>query len=75
MQPPDSKAGTPTAEELLYVARVSATAAPSPEPHAIFGRVFEPELTPLTPVEVAPDLDPATVRVRALDQLVLALAG
>lgn len=75
----------PTAEEpgetLLYLARVRAVAAPAPIAHAIYGRVFEPELTALPPAEVAPALAPGTsheagqVRVRALDQLVLALAG
>jgi hypothetical protein len=72
---PHSVTESPPPDELLYVARVEAVAAPRPEPHAIFGRVFEPELTPLPAAEVAPGLDPATVRVRALDQLVAALAG
>lgn len=64
-----------SSDQVLYIARVSAIAAPRPEPHAIFGRVFEPELMPLPPVDVVPGLDPETVRVRALDQLVMALAG
>lgn len=62
-------------DELLYVARVGVVAAAEPEPHAIFGRVFEPELTPLPPGEVSASLGAGTVRVRALDQLVMALAG
>lgn len=36
-------------DRLLYLARVRASAAPEPTPHAIFGRVFEPELEPLPP--------------------------
>lgn len=75
MDTTDRHSGDQTLDELLYVARVAVHGAARPEPHAIFGRVFEPELTPLPPKEVAPGLDPATVRVRALDQLVLALAG
>lgn len=63
------------ADEVLYIARVGVVAAAEPEPHAIFGRVFEPQLTHLPPAEVAPDLGAGTVRVRALDQLVMALAG
>jgi hypothetical protein len=62
-------------DELLYVVRVQATAAPAPVPHALFGRVWEPELTPLPPARVGPGPDEGLVRVRALDQLVLALAG
>jgi len=62
-------------DRLLYVARVRATGAAQPTPHAIYGRVYEPELKPLPPGDVAPDLDAGLVRVRALDQLVLALAG
>ncbi len=62
-------------DRLLYLARVRAAGAAQPTPHAIFGRVFEPELQPLPPAEVAPDLAGGLVRVRALDQLVLALAG
>jgi hypothetical protein len=62
-------------ERLLYVARVRATGAASPAPHAIYGRVYEPELIPLPPESIAPDLPPGQVHVRALDQLVLALAG
>ncbi|HLZ71035.1 MAG TPA: hypothetical protein VKV26_14130 [Dehalococcoidia bacterium] len=62
-------------DRLLYLARVRARGAAEPTAHAIFGRVFEPELTPLPPVETAPDLGEGIVRVRALDQLVLALAG
>ncbi|MGE0541327.1 MAG: OsmC family protein [Dehalococcoidia bacterium] len=63
------------ADDLLYVARVGVVAAAEPEAHAIFGRVFEPELTHLPPGEVSPELGAGTVRVRALDQLVMALAG
>jgi hypothetical protein len=70
-EPPAGVSG----DEVLYVARVAATAAPHPEPHAIFGHVFEPELESLPPVDVAPGLDNGAVRVRALDQLVTALAG
>jgi hypothetical protein len=62
-------------DRLLYCARARATGAAQPTPHAIFGRVFEPALEPLPPAEVAPDLAAGLVRVRALDQLVLALAG
>ena len=62
-------------DELLYVARVRTVAAPAPTAHAIFGRVFEPEILPLPPVDVAEGLGPGEVRVRALDQLVAALAG
>lgn len=62
-------------DRLLYVARVRATAAAEPTPHAIFGRVFEPELEPLPPADVAPELGQGLVSVRGLDQLVLALAG
>jgi uncharacterized OsmC-like protein len=64
-----------SADELLYVARVGVVGAAEPEPHAIFGRVFEPELTHLPPGDVSPELGTGTVRVRALDQLVMALAG
>lgn len=62
-------------DELLYLARVRVDAAPAPIAHAIYGRVFEPALTPLPPVVVATGLGPGEVRVRALDQLVAALAG
>ncbi len=62
-------------DRLLYLARVRATGAAEPTSHAIFGRVFEPALEPLPPAEVAPGLSEGLVRVRALDQLVLALAG
>jgi uncharacterized OsmC-like protein len=62
-------------ESLLYLARVRTVAAPAPIEHAIYGRVFEPELTALPPTQVAPMPRPGQVRVRALDQLVLALAG
>src|SRR5688572_8295723 len=62
-------------DALLDVARVGVVAAAEPEAHAIFGQVFEPELTHLPPGEVAPGLGEGTVRVRALDQLVMALAG
>lgn len=67
--------GPESVDVLLYVARVSASGAARPEPHAIFGRVFEPDQMALPPADVAAGLDPATVRVRALDQLVMALAG
>ena len=60
---------------LLYRARARAVAAPVPIPHAIFGRVFEPELIPLPPEPVASGPGEGELRVRALDQLVLALAG
>lgn len=63
------------AETLLYLAQVRAVAAAEPVAHAIYGRVFEPELTALPPSDVSPTLPPGLVRVRALDQLVLALAG
>jgi hypothetical protein len=62
-------------DRLLYLARVRATGAAAPTPHAIFGRVFEPALEPLPPAEVAPGLAAEQVSVRGLDQLVLALAG
>lgn len=62
-------------DRLLYLARVRATGAAEPTPHAIFGRVFEPALEPLPPAEVAPMPHEGLVRVRALDQLVVALAG
>jgi hypothetical protein len=62
-------------DRLLYLARVRATGAAEATPHAIFGRVFEPALEPLPPAEVAPELGEGLLRVRALDQLVLALAG
>jgi hypothetical protein len=62
-------------DELLYIARVRVVAAPAPIPHAIYGRVFEPDIQPLPPATVAAGLGPGEVRVRALDQLVAALAG
>ncbi|HZQ37971.1 MAG TPA: hypothetical protein VFD32_18730 [Dehalococcoidia bacterium] len=62
-------------DRLLYLARVRATGAAEPTPHAIFGRVFEPALEPLPPAELAPELYAGLVSVRGLDQLVLALAG
>lgn len=62
-------------DRLLYVARASAAGAAAPIAHAIYGRVFEPELALLEPAEVAPELGAGLVRVRALDQLVLALTG
>ena len=62
-------------DQLLYVARVRVTAANRPEAHAIFGRVYEPEVEVMSPGEVAPGLGEGLVRVRALDQLVAALAG
>lgn len=62
-------------EQLLYLSRVQARGVTRPEIHAIFGRAFEPELTLLPPAEVAPELTEVLVRVRALDQLVLALTG
>ncbi len=62
-------------DDLLYVSPVRVRAAEKAEAHAIFGQVFEPELVAPPPVEVAPELGTGLVRVRALDQLVLALAG
>ena len=59
----------------LYRVRVRATGAAQPISHAIFGRVWEPELMPLPPVPVATNLATGELRVRALDQLVLSLAG
>jgi hypothetical protein len=60
---------------LLYVSRVRARGAAEPIPHAIFGRVYEPELALLPPEQVAAGLGEGRVNVRALDQLVTALAG
>ena len=62
-------------DELLYVGRVRVMAAKQPEPHALFGKVYEPEIEALDPTAVAPGLGTGLVRVRALDQLVAALAG
>ena len=62
-------------DELLYVARVRVVAAPAPMAHAIYGRVFEPDIQSLPPERVTVGLGPGEVRVRALDQLVAALAG
>ena len=62
-------------DELLYIALVRVTAAAQPEPHAVFGRVYEPEVDALALAEAAPGLGTGRVRVRALDQLVAALAG
>lgn len=80
-EPTTEEHGCGAGETLLYVARVRAVAAPAPIAHAIYGRVYEPELTALPPIEVASSLavkateQSAQVYVRALDQLVMALAG
>jgi hypothetical protein len=72
---PADRRSRDTDDELLYVTRVRTVAAPAPVAHAIYGRVFEPEIIPLPPADVAAGLGSGEVRVRALDQLVAALAG